>query len=132
MLTRVVARYVRVSPRKVRQVIDLIRGHDVESSFAILANVKKAAAHHVEQVLKSAVASAKQKTEGKATPGQLVISGIFADGGPMLKRYKAAAMGRAVMIRRRTSHITVELDTSKPVVVSKTLKTTQKGKSKPR
>lgn len=131
MLTRVVARYVKVSPRKVRQVIDLIRGHDVESSLAILANLKKRPAHHVEQVLKSAVASAKQKTEGKSTPGQLMISRIFADGGPMLKRYKAAPMGRAVMIRRRTSHITVELETGK-APVSKVLKGIPKSKNKPR
>jgi len=128
MVSRAIARYVRVSPRKVRQVVDLIRGANVDSAFDILANVNKGAAFHVEQALKSAVDSAIKKTEGKADPSNLLISRITADGGPMLKRYKAATMGRAMMIRRRTAHILIELDTIRPIVEARPKGRTAKTK----
>jgi large subunit ribosomal protein L22 len=107
-ITRARARFVRISPRKVRQVIDLIRGRDVITAETILSNLNKKAAYIVAKVLKSAIANAEHNHGMKKE--QLYICKIYADQGPMLKRWRAASMGRAVMIRRRTSHITVELD----------------------
>jgi large subunit ribosomal protein L22 len=105
------AKYVRVSPRKARLVIDLIRGKSVESSFAILSAVNKRAAVYIKKLLRSAVNNAENIAHLNAR--ELYISKITADGGPFLKRYKATAMGRATVIRKRTSHIRVELDKRK-------------------
>ncbi|KPK39734.1 MAG: hypothetical protein AMJ78_08055 [Omnitrophica WOR_2 bacterium SM23_29] len=105
---RAKARFVRISPYKVRKVIALIKGKDVNSALAILANADKRAAIFLERALKSAIASAKQV--GKTKQDELYISKITADDGPMMKRYRAAAFGRAAMIRKRTSHISVELN----------------------
>lgn len=107
-VTKAIARYVRISPYKVRQVINLIRGKDVTTAEAILANLNKRAAQIVNKVLKSAISNAEHNYGMKRE--NLYISRIFADQGPMYKRYRAAAFGRPVMIRHRTSHITVELD----------------------
>lgn len=111
MISKAKARFVRTSARKIRYVIDLIRGKDIPAAFAILANLNKRAASYVNKVLKSAVANAKKVPNIKEE--NLYIAKIVADGGPMWKRYRAAAMGRATMIRKRTSHIYVELDTKK-------------------
>ncbi len=113
-VTRAKARFIRVSPRKVRQVIDLIRGKDVQQALMVLNNLNKKSARIVAKVLNSAIANA-HNNHGLKTQ-DLYISRIFADQGPMLKRYRAASMGRAVMVRRRTSHITVELDLKTPPV----------------
>ncbi|MCM8765868.1 MAG: 50S ribosomal protein L22 [Candidatus Omnitrophica bacterium] len=107
MVARAILRYLRLSPRKVRQVIDLIRGKDTETAEAILSHLHKRPAVYVLKLLKSAVANA----EFKGLKGRrLYISKITADGGPMLKRYRAAPFGRAVMVRHRTTHITIELE----------------------
>jgi len=113
-VTRAKARFIRVSPRKVRQVIDLIRGKDVQQALMVLNNLNKKSARIVAKVLNSAIANAHNNHGLKIQ--DLYISRIFADQGPMLKRYRAASMGRAVMVRRRTSHITVELDLKTPPV----------------
>lgn len=105
---KAVARFVRISPYKVRKVAALIRGRDVNSALAILENTNKRAAIFLGRALKSAIASAKQT--GKFKQDELYISKVIADDGPMLKRYRAAAFGRATMIRKRTSHISIELD----------------------
>jgi len=105
---KAVARFVRISPYKVRKVIALVKGKDVNSALAILENADKKAAIFLERALKSAIASAKQT--GKIKQDELYISKVVADDGPMMKRYRAAAFGRAAMIRKRTSHITVELN----------------------
>jgi large subunit ribosomal protein L22 len=107
-VTKAIARYVRVSPRKTRQIIDLIRGRDVSSAEAILGNMNKRGARIVIKVLKSAISNAENNYGLKKE--NLYVSKIFADQGPMLKRYKSAPFGRPVMIRKRTSHITIELD----------------------
>ena len=111
MVARAVARYIRVSPRKVRQVIDLIRGEDTGKALSILSGLNKGATHYVERVLKSAISNAEKKLNHKSP--KLHISKITADGGPTLKRFRAAPMGRAVVIRKRTCHIRVELDRTK-------------------
>ncbi|MFH0764171.1 MAG: 50S ribosomal protein L22 [Candidatus Omnitrophota bacterium] len=108
MVTRAVLRYIRVTPRKLRLIIPLIKGKSPEAAIAVLAGVKKNAARYCEDLLKSALANAK-RVQG-LDMSTLYISKLVADGGPMLKRFRAASMGRASMIKKRTSHITLELD----------------------
>lgn len=110
MISRAIARYVRVSPRKTRYVLDVIRGKGVEDAFGILDSINKGAAFYIRQVLKSALANAVNKSKGSADASNLYISKATADGGPSLKRWKAASMGKANPILRRTSHIIIELD----------------------
>ncbi|MFH1791368.1 MAG: 50S ribosomal protein L22 [Candidatus Omnitrophota bacterium] len=111
MLARAVLRYVRVSPKKTRLVIDAVRGKSVEEAIGMLANVNKKASEYLRDVIKSAVNNVKVKYPDQKYPEDaLFISKITADGGPSLVRYRAASMGRATMIRKRMSHITVELD----------------------
>lgn len=111
MISHSIARYIRTSPRKIRQVINLIRGKNVADALSILAHLNKRAAGPVTKVVKSAAAGALAKSPSLSQT-QLCISKIAADEGPMWKRYRAAAMGRSVKIRKRTSHIMVELDTN--------------------
>ena len=108
MITRAVARFVRITPRKFRQVIPLIKGKNPEEAIAILASVNKRASEYAIELLKSAVANAKRMQGVEIS--NLYISKMIADCGPTLKRYRAASMGRASMIRKRTSHLTLELD----------------------
>ncbi len=109
MLSRAYARYLRISPRKVRLVADAIRGKGIGQALAILSNLNKRACELLEDVLRSAIANAKRIPEIKED--DLYISKLLVDGGPILRRYRAASMGRASMICHRTSHISVELDT---------------------
>ena len=111
---RAVAKYIKSSPYKMRKVIDLIRGKDVNSAMGLLENVEKRSRIYLIRALKSAIASAKQG--GKVKQDELFIWKITADDGPTMRRYKAKAMGRATMIRKRTSHIIIELGSiEKPV-----------------
>ncbi|HBT20966.1 MAG TPA: 50S ribosomal protein L22 [Peptococcaceae bacterium] len=105
MEAKAVGRYIRISPYKVRQVVNLIRGKDVNEALAILKFTPKKAAVVVEKVLRSAIANAEHNYN--MDRDNLYISKIFVDQGPALKRYKPRAFGRADLIRRRTSHITV-------------------------
>lgn len=114
MIAKCVEKYIRMSPRKIRQPMDLIRGKNVNTAVSILSNLNKRASGFVLKALRSAINNAERKTEGKIGLENLYISKITADCGPTLKRFKAASMGRAVMIRRRSSHITVELDLRQP------------------
>jgi len=107
VVSRAYARYIRVSPRKVRLVIDLVRGERVGPALATLASINKGARVYVEKLIKSAVSNAKLNPQ--VLTDELFISKITADGGPMLKRYRAAAMGRATTIRRRSTHLSIEL-----------------------
>jgi large subunit ribosomal protein L22 len=108
MVTRAVLRYARISPRKVRPVVPLVKGKRPEEAIAILFSVKKKASQLLIDLLRSALANAK-RMQG-VDMSALYVSRIVADGGPQMKRFRAASMGRAGMIRKRTSHITVELD----------------------
>jgi large subunit ribosomal protein L22 len=105
MEARAVARYVRVSPRKARLVVDLIRGKSIDDARAILRFSPRAAAEIVEKVLNSAVANAERNLHIKSD--DLVVGTTFVDEGPTLKRIQPRAMGRAFRINKRTSHITV-------------------------
>lgn len=105
MEARAVARHVRVSPRKARIVVDLIRGKSVGEASTILKFTPRAAAEIVSKVLHSAVANAEKNQKLKAA--DLYVSQTFVDEGPTLKRIRPRAMGRAFRINKRTSHITV-------------------------
>jgi large subunit ribosomal protein L22 len=107
MIAKSETKHIRMSPQKVRLVIDLIRGKDVSAAQAILENTNKRAGEYIAKILKSAIANAKVK--GFNTQ-QLYISKIICNVGPSWKRFKAAAFGRATAILRRTSHIKIELD----------------------
>jgi large subunit ribosomal protein L22 len=99
------ARYLRMAPRKVRIVVDLVRGKAVGDALAILRNTPKAASPLVEKVLISAVANAEHNFEIK--PDNLFVSQVFVDQGPTLKRFKPRARGMASKILKKTSHITL-------------------------
>ncbi|MFA5089497.1 MAG: 50S ribosomal protein L22 [Candidatus Omnitrophota bacterium] len=107
MLVRARGSFLRISPSKVRQVIDMLRQKDVTEAEAILANINKRPKEFLVKILKQAVANAKVKG---LSSQQLFISKIICDVGPTWKRFKAAAFGRAASIKKRTSHITIELD----------------------
>jgi large subunit ribosomal protein L22 len=105
MEAKAIARYVRVSPRKARLVVDLIRGKSIGDAQAILKFSPRAAAETVEKVLNSAVANAERNLHVR--PEQLFVGATFVDEGPTLKRVQPRAHGRAFRINKRTSHITV-------------------------
>lgn len=105
---RAVIKYVRMSPRKVRLVIDQVRGLAVDDALAILKFTPKAAAKPVAKVIKSAMANAEENFG--LSREDLYVSQIFADVGPTHKRWKAGARGRVKPILKRTSHITVVLE----------------------
>ncbi len=103
--TRAVARYVRISPYKVRQVLDLIRGYDAERAKEILKFCERDAATVVGKLLDSAIANAEH--DHAMVGDELFVSACYADEGPTLKRWRPRARGRATRIRKRTCHITV-------------------------
>jgi len=103
-----VARFVRVSPTKARRVIDLVRGKSVADALDILRWAPQAASEPVAKVIASAAANA-QNNNG-LDPATLVVATVYADGGPTAKRIRPRAQGRAFRIRRRTSHITVVVE----------------------
>ncbi len=103
-----IARYVRISNRKVKVVIDLIRGKSVADAKAILMYTPKAASEPVLKLLNSAVANAENNLDLPAD--QLYVAEVFANQGPSLKRFRPRAQGRASRILKRTSHITIILD----------------------
>ncbi len=107
MEARAHVRHVRISSRKVKLVIDLIRGKKVNEALAILRYTPKKAAVILEKLIKSAAANAENNYD--MNPDNLYIAEIYANQGPTLKRFRPRAMGRANMIRKRTSHISVTL-----------------------
>ncbi|MEW6698350.1 MAG: 50S ribosomal protein L22 [Bacillota bacterium] len=111
MEARAIAKFIRVSPRKARMVVDLIRGKKLEEALAILRYTPNKATEAVTKVVKSAAANAEHNYE--MDKEELVISQIFVDQGPSLKRVMPRAMGRADIIKRKTSHITVVVSDKK-------------------
>ncbi len=105
METKAVAKYIRITPRKVRIVLDLIRGKNVAEAFAILKFTPKAGADVVEKVLRSAVANAENNFDMDAD--KLIVKTAFADQGPTLKRIHPRSRGQAFKILKRTSHVTI-------------------------
>lgn len=108
------AKYIRISPTKVRVVLDVVRGLSVNEALAVLAAVPKAASEPVKKVIESAVANAEHN-QGLSR-ADLYVEEIYADGGPILKRMNPVSKGRAYRINKRTSHITVKLNTVKEVL----------------
>jgi large subunit ribosomal protein L22 len=108
MIAKARARFIRVAPRKVRKVADLIRGKNVEEALNVLQFTPKYASKKLARLLKSAVSNADQK------PGvnidKLYVKTVFVDGGPQIKRFRPRAMGRATQILKKTSHVTLLLD----------------------
>ena len=102
---------VPTSPRKMRLVVDLVRGKEVFHALGILKFSNKEAAAKVEKLLRSAIANWEQKNERKAEDGELVVSRIFVDCAPMLKRLRTAPQGRGYRIRKRSNHVTLFVDT---------------------
>jgi large subunit ribosomal protein L22 len=107
MIARAEGKFLRISPAKARQVIALIRAKDVLEAQGQLTLLNKRAKEYLIKILKQAVANAKVKG---FSPDKLYISKIICNPGPVWKRYKAAAFGRAAPIKKRTAHIRVELD----------------------
>ncbi len=102
---KAISKYIRMSPYKVRRVLDQIRGRQYREALIILEFMPYKACEPVLKVLRSAVANAEHNAG--LDPASLVISQAFADGGPVLKRYRPRAQGRAYQIRKPTCHITV-------------------------
>ena len=113
MEARAISRHNRQSPRKMRLVADLIRGKGVGEAYAILQFTKKKAAEQIDKTLRSAVANAKQKAD---TAGEFVdvddlyVKEAYINEGPRLKRWRAAAQGRAAPLNRPTSHVIIVVD----------------------
>ncbi|MBR2615029.1 MAG: 50S ribosomal protein L22 [Clostridia bacterium] len=105
---KAIAKHVRISPYKVRIVLDLIRGKSYREAEAILANLSKSSAEPIKKVLDSAAANAEHNLG--MDKENLFVAACFADQGPTLKRVMPRAQGRAFRILKRTSHITVILD----------------------
>lgn len=101
------------SPRKMRLVVDMVRGVEVFKALGILKFSNKEAARKVEKLLRSAIANWEQKNERKAGQGELFVSEIFVDCAPMLKRLRPAPQGRGYRIRKRSNHVTVFVDAIK-------------------
>ncbi|AXI00409.1 50S ribosomal protein L22 [Mammaliicoccus sciuri] len=104
-------RTVRIAPRKVRLVVDLIRGKKIGEAVAILRLTPKAASPVVEKLLKSAIANAEHNYEMNTE--DLIVSEVFVDEGPTMKRFRPRAQGRASAINKRTSHITLVVSEKK-------------------
>ena len=105
MEARAQLNYLRISPRKVGIVCDLIRGKSIAQAIAIMENTPKAACEPLVKLVKSAAANAENNHQ--MDPEKLYVAEVFANGGPILKRIRPRAQGRAFRINKRTSHVTV-------------------------
>jgi len=104
-------RNVPSSPRKMRLVVDMIRGQEAFKALGILKFSNKEASRKVEKLLRSAIANWEQKNERKAEAGELYVKTVFVDAAPMLKRMRPAPQGRGYRIRKRSNHVTIFVDT---------------------
>jgi large subunit ribosomal protein L22 len=103
------AKYVRTSAQKAGQVLDLIRGRDVNRALATLAFAEKAIARDIAKVLRSAIANAQQKDGFGGDVDRLFVKACYANQGPSMKRVRPAPMGRAFRVVKRTAHLTVQV-----------------------
>ncbi|WP_210435490.1 50S ribosomal protein L22 [Saccharopolyspora sp. ASAGF58] len=120
------ARFVRVSPMKARRVVELIKGRSASDALAVLQFAPQTASGPVSKVLASAIANAENNLS--LDPETLWVHHAYVDEGPTLKRFRPRAQGRAYRIRKRTSHITVEIE-SRPKAATKSRKS-QKGSAR--
>jgi large subunit ribosomal protein L22 len=108
MEARAVHKYIPTSPRKMRLVVDLIRGKGVEEAISILHFSPKHSSKEVEKTLRSAIANLQNKEEaGRIDFSQIYVKDAFVDGGPTMKRISPAPMGRAYRVRKRSNHLTI-------------------------
>jgi large subunit ribosomal protein L22 len=103
------AKYVRTSAQKAKLVLDLIRGRDVNAALATLRFARKAIAHDIEKVLRSAIANAQQKEGFGGDVDRLFVAACYANQGPSMKRVRPAPMGRAFRVVKRSAHLTVRV-----------------------
>ncbi|HEV8324422.1 MAG TPA: 50S ribosomal protein L22 [Myxococcota bacterium] len=108
-MARAVVRNLRISPRKVRPLLNLVRGKAVADALAVLNFTPRAGSKPLMKLINSAIANAIDRE--KADVDKLVISKLFADNGPTMRRFRARAMGRATRVKKRSTHVTVELST---------------------
>jgi len=127
MEVKVYLRYLNIAPRKTRLVANLVKGMEVERAKAQLLFCKKRAAKPILKLINSAIANARNNLE---VDGNFFIKEIRVDQGPMLKRWMPRAFGRATMIQRKTSHITLVLEVKEPKKVEKKLKKEEKEEKK--
>ena len=106
-----ILRNVPSSPRKMRLVVDMIRGAEAFKALGILKFSNKEASRKVEKLLRSAIANWEQKNNRKAESGELYVKTVFVDEAPMLKRLRPAPQGRGHRIRKRSNHVTIFVDT---------------------
>ena len=104
-------RNVPTSPRKMRLVVDMIRGMEVNRALGVLKFSTKEASARVEKLLRSAIANWEQKNDRKAEDGELFVTKVFVDCGPTLKRMRPAPQGRGYRIRKRSNHVTLFVGT---------------------
>ena len=123
---RATARYVRMTPMKVRRVVDLIRGMEAREALSVLQFAPQAASEPVAKVLASAVANAEHNQQ--LDPESLIVTVAYVDEGPTLKRFRPRAQGRAFRINKRTSHITIEVES---VVTATPARPARKGAPPP-
>lgn len=117
MEARAIARYVRMSPRKVRRVIDLVRGQEVDAALNVLHFLRKRAALPIEKTLRSAVANMMNNPGAKRiNPENLYVKTAYVDSGFTMKRFRAGSMGRASRIRKRSCHITIVVSEYEPTI----------------
>lgn len=102
---------VPTSPRKMRLVVDMIRGMEAFRALGVLKYSNKEAAARIEKLLRSAIANWEAKNERKAESGELYVSLVNVDGGAMLKRMRPAPQGRGYRVRKRSNHVTLHVDT---------------------
>ncbi len=112
MEVRAQLRFLRATPRKVRLVADLIRGKDVQDAVNILHLANKHAAKDLEKLLKSAIANAENREEPMDVD-RMFVKEVMVDCGPSMKRFRPAPMGRGFRVLKRSSHVTIKLDTRK-------------------
>ena len=112
MEAKATAKYLRISPRKMRRSVDLIRGRHVEDARRVLSLSPLGPNRTLGKVLDSAIANAEQKA---AIAENLVVSRVWVDEGPTLRRFRPRAQGRATRIRRRTSHVTIVVESREEV-----------------
>ena len=108
MEVKATARYIRISPRKLRPIVDVVRGKKVDDALAVLRFMPSPSARTVAKVVRSAAANAENTYE--MAPDELVITEIFVDGSRTLKRFRAGPRGRVKPILKRSSHITVVVE----------------------
>jgi len=112
METRATKKHIRSSPRKMRLVIDLIRGKRASEALSILHFAKQLAARDAELVLRSAVANLSNFEDGKSVnSSEVLVKEVFVNMGPTMKRIRPAPMGRAYRVRKRSNHLTIVVET---------------------